>query len=704
MAKDTGGSVLLLLVALVLLGGCATSPPRGSLLSGSGTHSRPFPLALAEVAGSAGGFLSRETDAGQGAQEASGQEEDARPGLSSAQEVLASFLACTSPAEFIELQRGVDLGRLLERLDDWSAVRLGALGPLRSDSGAHVLNRKRASFLVTSTREYGTARAELFALFLLHSAFTNDLHEVLSLLARDKQLGETVGPMGAVREALRQRGLNLSDYVDRPERLGDMARGLASAANEALSTSELRRGALSMKYSAQRGQLPAPYQAALDEVERAEMAQAFSPGSVALGSFDALTLGVPLGFYNLVAGTCHGVYSLSQGHYEQATRELSAATVLVSLYAGGKGVRRLSEARGTRWVRVGRLQVPELGFEGLAQVAERLWARLGGDGLRELARYLQANREAALLVYERGEAGAMALHEARGDVARAQVWLSEAKRPERSGSTPTRASAGKSLGGLASLVDEAAGFSREVVEAKLAHAELDSAGPRLSANVAVLEKQRPSLSAPPPEAHAHPLWSEYVTYWANRLAELKQGRPVKPPLAWAGYTQMRGLFARGLAFERTMVALLRADAALPRAQRRFLEDFNQPRIETCVGVSKPGTPGIRFADVLVIEEQPRPSQQPRVETFSFKSRNLSLLGEEALAAQMKADASEALRYYGQTLDIRRHALELRDTPVKVHRVRLIYESGELIPKDPAKLRAAMQETEMEVKGVEVLFR
>jgi|GEM_PF-4936211 len=58
---------------------------------------------------------------------------------------------------------------------------------------------------------------------------------------------------------------------------------------------------------------------------------------------------------------------------------------------------------------------------------------------------------------------------------------------------------------------------------------------------------------------------------------------------------------RGLEFERTMVKMLRADAQLPRAERRFLGDFDKPRIETYVGVKKPGT-GLRFADVLVIEE------------------------------------------------------------------------------------------------------
>ncbi|HYO51363.1 MAG TPA: hypothetical protein VEU50_01055, partial [Archangium sp.] len=464
-------SVLLALVVLRVLGGCVT-------------------------AGGAGGFPGRTADAFQVEQGAGCLEQEARPPgwphLSSSQQVLAPFLACISPAELIELQRGVDMPRLVEGLDDWSAVRLGSLGPPRVDA-AGVLNRKRASFLITATREYGAARAELFALFLLHSAFTNDLREVLGLLARDKQLGETLGRMGAVREALRQRGLNLSDYEDRPERLGDVARGLASAANEALSTSELRRGALAMKYSAQRGQLPPPYQQVLDEVERAEMEAAFSPGNVLLGGFDTLTFGVPVGFYNLVAGTCHGVYALSRGQYEQATRELSAAAVLVSLYAGGKGVRYLSESRGatgTRWVRVERLQVPELGFEGLAEVAERLLNRLGGEGLRELARYMQAHREAALLVYEGGEAGAVALYEARGNVARAQAWLSEA-RLGSAGPTSTRAISGKGLGGAASLLDEAAGLSREVVEAKLSQVELDSAGPRLSGNVAVLEKQRP---------------------------------------------------------------------------------------------------------------------------------------------------------------------------------------------------------------------
>lgn len=338
--------------------------------------------------------------------------------------------------------------RLVEGLDDWSAVRLGSLGPLVA--GADSLNRKRAAFLVTSAEEYGVARAEVFALFIIHSAFTDDIHQVLVLLARDKQFGQTLGRMEAVRESLRRRGVDLARYGDRAERPGDIARGLARAANEALSTSELRRGAVALKYADQRAQLPVAYQQVLDEVERAEMEAAFSAGSVSLGSFDALTLGVPLGFYNLVAGTCHGVGSLSQGEYEQATRELSAAMVLVALYGGGKVVRFASEGGvGAGWTRVRRIPMPALGFEGLTSVADRMWERLGGEGVLQLARYIQASREAALLVYEGGESGAVALHEAQGNVAKAQAWLAE-RRSERSGSTASGPETGNSLRSIAS--------------------------------------------------------------------------------------------------------------------------------------------------------------------------------------------------------------------------------------------------------------
>jgi hypothetical protein len=120
-----------------------------------------------------------------------------------------------------------------------------------------------------------------------------------------------------------------------------------------------------------------------------------------------------------------------------------------------------------------------------------------------------------------------------------------------------------------------------------------------------------------------------------------------------------------------------------------------------VGVSKPGIAGIRYADVLIIEEKPPAGQPPRVETFSFKSRYLATLEPKPLQAQIAMDARAALAYYGGTLDILRPSLKRR---VQVQRVRLVYEGGRLKPKDPGVLREAMDPIRLEIKEVEVLFQ
>ncbi|HLM45611.1 MAG TPA: hypothetical protein VK458_17185, partial [Myxococcaceae bacterium] len=117
------------------------------------------------------------------------------------EELLAPFFSCTSPAEFVALQQRVDMPRLVEALDDWGAVRLGALGPVREDA-AHLLQRKRANFLVTACVRYGLLHAEVFALFVLHSAYDDEVNAVLRLLAGDKRLGQTLALMPSVRDEL----------------------------------------------------------------------------------------------------------------------------------------------------------------------------------------------------------------------------------------------------------------------------------------------------------------------------------------------------------------------------------------------------------------------------------------------------------------------------------------------------------------------
>jgi hypothetical protein len=619
--------------------------------------------------------------------------------------LLAPFLTCTSPAEFVALQEHVDMPRLVESLSDWDAVRLGSLGPVREDAAA-LLHRKRVSFLLHATEVYGAAHAEVFVRFLLDSAYDDELREILFRLAQDKRLEATLGRMPRARAELEARGLKLSARPDREFQWGDLGRGVASAVAD-LATHEQDKNAWYTHYTRQRSQLPPSYQQELAAVERAAAEQHFSPGNVVLGSVDAMTFGVPLGFYSLVAGTGHGLYSLTQGQYEQATRELTPVALLATLYASGKGVRSLHEARGAGPGLTVGLQTVESRVRALARMSRQLEARLGAgvEGLRELARYIQASREAGRFVAVGGEDAALALYEARGNVARARPLLSKA-RPEASGPSTVKGGTGRSTGAVASLVDEGVGLTREVVEARLALVELEATGPRLPRDVAALEKQRPSVDAPPPGAAGNPRWPEYVAYYEKRLGELQQGKASKAPLRWAPYEQLWGWFARGLAFERFMVNLLREDAKLPRAQRRFLQDFSAPRVETYVGVRKPGT-GLRFADVLVIETGELAGRPPRVETFSFKSRDLSELGEQALQPQLTADAREALRYYGQTLDVRRDALQplLREgSEVPVQRVRLIYEGGDLMPTNAGMLQSAVNETLRVVPGVEVLFQ
>jgi hypothetical protein len=264
--------------------------------------------------------------------------------------------------------------------------------------------------------------------------------------------------MEAVRAELERRGFKLSAYPDREEQLSDVVRGLGRAANDVRSTMPMVDGARGDPY-AKRADVPPPYQEAFDETQRALTREHFSPGHVALGTFDSLTFGVPLGFYHLAAGTGHGLYTLTQGQYEQATRELAPAALLVGLYAGGKGVRSLSEAKGATGVgeRGVRLQVPQLRLQALKEVVERLRERLGEEGLGQLARLIQGRREVAVMVAAGGEPAAVALYEARGNLAQAQAVLSQAK-PESRGPAGNMAGAGKSFGGAAA--DPALRFPR----------------------------------------------------------------------------------------------------------------------------------------------------------------------------------------------------------------------------------------------------
>jgi hypothetical protein len=79
------------------------------------------------------------------------------------------------------------------------------------EDAAHLLQRKRVAFLVSATGRYGVYYAEVFALFVLHSAYDDEVDEVLRLLVGDKQLGQTLGHMPAVHEELTPRSVELRE-------------------------------------------------------------------------------------------------------------------------------------------------------------------------------------------------------------------------------------------------------------------------------------------------------------------------------------------------------------------------------------------------------------------------------------------------------------------------------------------------------------
>ena len=443
------------------------------------------------------------------------------------------------------------------------------------------------------------------------------------------------------------------------------------------------------------------------QVVRLFMVGGDTPHSVWLGMMEGYSLlsgHLVRRYGNRVNPDAHPAGVIATGTLGPVYAEAFASDVLSARLMGAE------VALDVEHVLFGRPPVP--GRYTLALSAVHDWER-GGDTSRPqtlahldatavvLRRGRKGQRLEAHLVGEWGEAGAMALHEARGNVAQAQATLAVRYREP-----PTAASAhggaGRRSGSGPSVPPEAAGLPAEVAEAKFQQWESEFPGERLSMDVAELTRHLQALrEVAPAQVKPEPLWGDYVAYLETRAAEIKKGLAEKGPLKWAGYQLARDRYARGLAFEKKMVALLEADAALPRAQRRWLKDFDEPHIVTHVGVAKPDVAGVRFADVLVIEGKPRADQPPRVEAFSFKSRDLKLLKEEDLKAQMRADANDALRYYGDIVDIRRPELMRRGLPTQIQRLRLVYEGGVLKPRDFDMQKAAVRDAQAKVKGVEV---
>ncbi|WP_395841741.1 hypothetical protein [Cystobacter fuscus] len=156
------------------------------------------------------------------------------------QAILAPFLSCASPGDFLALQQRVDMPRLVARLDAWSAVRLGSRGPVREEASGP-LNRQRTVFLLQSLERYGAANTAVLAHFVLDSCHDDDLKDILLLLARDRRLSELLEQLPSLGPALEARGIKPSALTERDFAWSDLGRGLARAGKDAL---DIRRDSL----------------------------------------------------------------------------------------------------------------------------------------------------------------------------------------------------------------------------------------------------------------------------------------------------------------------------------------------------------------------------------------------------------------------------------------------------------------------------
>lgn len=358
-------------------------------------------------------------------------------------EIADLFVAATSAADFIAIQRHLEMPKVLTYLEDWDAVRVGALGPVIE--GQNILNQKRAEYILRATHDYGVSIAEVFVLYMFQSMFGDDMKAVLQILAADRHLGATVGQMREVEDVIVDRGVAILP-VDRDPKATDFLVGIAGFVADALSSSELANFGKSLRFNGEVGSLPKPYQDVARKVEEASFEQAMTPGDLALGIFDQLTFGVPLGLYGGVTAMFKIPDYVLTGDLDAAGREFVAAAMLLLNVLGMVRGAKVKGPQGPSQFSMPSFKGPInklqarvaaiLRLSGAEPAAlDRLVAQLGEEGMIRAAKYIQADSQVALFAYQTGEAGVIALAKAGGDLARAKAMLSnrgpvvEAARP-----------------------------------------------------------------------------------------------------------------------------------------------------------------------------------------------------------------------------------------------------------------------------------
>ena len=374
--------------------------------------------------------------------------------------VYTVFQSAAEHGQFVATQEQLDMADVLSDVDTWTAVRIGTLGPVIK--GVDVLTDKRADLIYDMTHDYGLAYAQVFTALIVDTTQDDQVIAVLRELASRRRLDDTIGSMPAIKDRLTQRDINLGDYPDRSFRARDLGRGAWTAISDFFGSS---RGAQENRGSSLRGRisdLPEPYQKASEEIDKKVLEEAFSPRNVALGAFDEMTFGVPVGAYRLVTGTITAFREFGSGKYEQGVRDLVPALITVGTLMAGRALGAPGAGEepppssgappraggGIVSVRVSASGVLTLDQvmaswpEALRSAALSLKSAFTSPELQRAAGYVRRSAPAAAIVEEAGVPGVRSLLDSGGNVPKARAMLpalvavASAPGPVKTGTAP----------------------------------------------------------------------------------------------------------------------------------------------------------------------------------------------------------------------------------------------------------------------------
>lgn len=355
--------------------------------------------------------------------------------------VYAVFESAAQHAQFVAVADELDMAAVLEKLDNWNAVRVGSLGPVVD--GVDVLTAKRGAFIRDMTHRGGEGLGQVFTAFIVDTTPDDQVRAVMTWLADDTRIASTIALMPAIQERLKARGINPADFPDRQRGVGStITRALVEGVGDALESPAAKDSAGGAVLS-RMNELPSPYGEAAWETLSKEFEAKMTPGNMALGALDYVTLGIPGGIYGLAVGTGSGVWDIAHGDLDKGVRELvpaliTLATLLIGRVAsgpkvggaggaggGGKGgppverIRFPKPAGGVITIESILAQFPE----SVRVTALRLRNSFTDPDLVRISGYTRKTAEAGAFIERNGPKGVRALGTAGGNVGLAETHL-----------------------------------------------------------------------------------------------------------------------------------------------------------------------------------------------------------------------------------------------------------------------------------------